>query len=980
MMRTGMAAATVAVCAAMSAGAREYVVAPDGSGTNYTASAPGALRDVLRLKFRQATDFATGDRIVLKDGVYSMKGWPGLPVTNRWCFNQADARAVLEASRLTVCSASGDPAKCVIDGGGEVADTGFFVRMATRIQGLGFRNFRAVKAPGAVMRTTAGGVIVSNCVFEANRAVKGGAVSRGEFRDCVFRGNVAETDGGAMFGAYAVVGCLFEDNLALAGNAGAVAADYPWANPKCVRCTFRRNAASKSRKWMTVGEWCVATNACVIESESTKTYGRRDGGPYVNSVRVKPGDDLCAARDRLRRERNPRGSAEIVFAPGTYHVGTNVLWLDRRDDAMTLRAEKPGTVVFSGAFDFPASEFRPVAEVAPKLLPRLAEAARGRILARKLTAAELAAFVPERKDFVNGRTVVFFPFQQNPPYPYCSDNPRGSFAENLEVQPLFAVDDRLMTCARWPNRGEVVTQASTVSPDTNRCARWSWEGADIYFDYKPNGWETAKVRVRGWDAVSNRVITAGKVPHPKKVRFFFNILEELDAPGEWCVDRSEGVLCLCPDERFAKGSLCSIACLRKPFLRISDTTDVRIEGLDFARKIMEPAVLVENGERVTLEGCRFRALGHLALAISGWTNTVRSCDFTDLYLGAIDLIGGSARNLQKGNCLVENCLFERCGTVKESGDMLQLKGCGNTVRHCLIRETPHAGLNFGGPLMTMEYNRFVDTCYANGDCGALYGWGAMMSLGSVIRFNDVGGMRGGYNHGIYLDDCTSGCLVYGNVVRDCGSRNIMLGGGRNLVISNNVCIAGPEGIYCDNRGLFWPQLVKHREILASIVKQYGFTNELWMSTFPYIPHWCEDVKDTNMLAHTDNTYVNNLVVDLTGAMWSAGNLAEVKNLQGPPDRLVSSGNVYVRPSTKNFRSMKFWRIGGFTQVNAPETNRLDIGFVDLPPIHDRKKGTPWRTGDFRLKKDAWLKTAIPGWQDIPWEKVGLYEDKWRKRL
>ena len=153
-----------------------------------------------------------------------------------------------------------------------------------------------------------------------------------------------------------------------------------------------------------------------------------------------------------------------------------------------------------------------------------------------------------------------------------------------------------------------------------------------------------------------------------------------------------------------------------------------------------------------------------------------------------------------------------------------------------------------------------------------------------------------------------------------------------------------------------------------------------MSTFPYIPHWCEDVKDTNMLAHTDNTYVNNLVVDLTGAMWSAGNLAEVKNLQGPPDRLVSSGNVYVRPSTKNFRSMKFWRIGGFTQVNAPETNRLDIGFVDLPPIHDRKKGTPWRTGDFRLKKDAWLKTAIPGWQDIPWEKVGLYEDKWRKRL
>ncbi|MBP7050470.1 MAG: hypothetical protein KBE65_05605 [Phycisphaerae bacterium] len=89
-------------------------------------------------------------------------------------------------------------------------------------------------------------VFVSNCQFEGNSAISGGAIY-GEYsrdgtilQDCVFIGNVAD-QGGALYGLqYSTVrNCVFAGNRAQRGGA----ADSECAGPEFVNCTFVANRA-----------------------------------------------------------------------------------------------------------------------------------------------------------------------------------------------------------------------------------------------------------------------------------------------------------------------------------------------------------------------------------------------------------------------------------------------------------------------------------------------------------------------------------------------------------------------------------------------------------------------------------------------------------------------------------------------------------------------------------------------------------------
>ena len=55
---------------------------------------------------------------------------------------------------------------------------------------------------------------------------------------------------------------------------------------------------------------------------------------------------------------------------------------------------------------------------------------------------------------------------------------------------------------------------------------------------------------------------------------------------------------------------------------------------------------------------------------------------------------------------------------------------------------------------------------------------------------------------VYLDDCASGTLVYGNVFYRAG-RAVMIGGGRDNTIENNIFVECPIAVHVDARGLGW---------------------------------------------------------------------------------------------------------------------------------------------------------------------------------
>ncbi len=99
---------------------------------------------------------------------------------------------------------------------------------------------------------------------------------------------------------------------------------------------------------------------------------------------------------------------------------------------------------------------------------------------------------------------------------------------------------------------------------------WVWDWADEY------------LRVARLDTAAREVHPAE--PHhgygyAKGQRFYFlNILEELDAPGEWYLDRTTGILYIWPPETPREGDV-TVSVLEEPMISLDGTSHVTVRGL-----------------------------------------------------------------------------------------------------------------------------------------------------------------------------------------------------------------------------------------------------------------------------------------------------------------------------------------------------------------------------------------------------------------
>jgi parallel beta-helix repeat protein len=111
--------------------------------------------------------------------------------------------------------------------------------------------------------------------------------------------------------------------------------------------------------------------------------------------------------------------------------------------------------------------------------------------------------------------------------------------------------------------------------------------------------------------------------------------------------------------------------------------------------------------------------------------------------------------------------------------------------------------NAGHSRNIVEYNELRDTCLECSDTGALNCWMEPeprdgLRQGHIIRYNLI--VRSG-DRAIYLDNYTSNCHVYGNVLVGAKTAAIFVHAGKNNVIENNVFAdcgsALLEGVWID---------------------------------------------------------------------------------------------------------------------------------------------------------------------------------------
>lgn len=1023
--------AVISLCCLQSGQAAVYYAAPDGSASaTCSQDDPGSIFRAFELLGRTADrgkGWDSGSELVLKDGVYDCSGRSPVPPNFK-----DKTPSLIELSFgngwATIRSECGDPKRVVISGSGR--DAGRFLTAAgrIRIRDITFRGFHTVASAAALSGLPySTRYEVSNCVFEdCESQGDGGAVARGVYKDCTFRncrsggeggaasvewgtsftgcrfeGCIAQSHGGGLklkgvFNLFcAITNCSFVGCKSLHGAGGGVYVDAdPRGKVPVIRCRFEEcfsplRLPANRRDTALCGYAMVDEGNVIVGTRMRACGGRKDGS--VNTVCVKPGDDLAAARDYLRQNRDPGRMAEVVFEDGVY-VLTNRIDFDEWDSSSIWRARHPGKVVIAGGWPFRADEMKPLGKDDP--LRRRLGATANKVVAISVPEYLRNRFAP--RSLAGGCPVWI---GMNEDYNgFVGDLPQV-YGPKYPKHPVLTIDTLPMQVARWPNAGwgsgrtwaedggyYVLAKTNVVQKGSGasncvfkvgaRVAKWETPPNDIcvcgFID--SCDYSTSRVSLEDVDRAAGTVAVRHGALGGGCRMWFLNVLEELDVPGEWCYDRSSGRIVLYPPAGMKKDSFCVLGVSTDHFFRIRGS-DIVLDGFSFTAKIAHPAVTLEGGERNVVRNCRFSGLEYEALFMSGRNSKVEFCDFTGIASAAIRFTGGDVRKDEKGGNSVENCrVWQVCQNKNgfATGGIFLDGGYGNAVRHCEIHDILEHGLDYYGFGHVIEYNRIWDVSYQFGDSGAVYSKGGGVSYGCVFRYNDISAAPG-WVHGLYLDDSTSGHIVYGNISRGYGSAGIFVGGGRDNLISNNVmCAAAGCGLLVDNRGLFWPGYANPTNILANFAKQHRFRepgNRL-AEIYPAFAAFTNDCIE--LVSPINNAWVNNVILDVNGGLASAVCGKGIKMKDG---EFVSQGNVAILTrGSADGKEPIIWYLKGIKVLKGTEAAPLESGFADVPPMEKSgRRRTAYRKGDFNLKPDALVLRECPGFKPIPWDRIGCLD-------
>jgi len=635
---------------------------------------------------------------------------------------------------------------------------------------------------------------------------------------------------------------------------------------------------------------------------------------------------LAGARDAIRALKRggplPSGGVVVEVAGGVYELA-KTLELGAEDSG-----EEGSTIIYRAA---PGEEVRLVGGKVvtgwqlvadPAVLERLEPSARGKVWQANLKELGIDDF----GNVASGGVELFF-------------------------------NDEPARLARWPNADFVkIRDVTKEAPETSHGRTGSKVGNFYYDGDRPLRWKDEKdIWLHGywfWDwadqyqqvesiDTEQQLVRLAQPYHgygylPGARYYALNVLAELDEPGEWQLDRETGTIYFWPPNSLEPSSLeqgsleqgrpmvSAIATLAM----LQDVSHVRLEGF-VMEAVRGAAVKIADGTGVQIVDCTIRNTGDIAVDIRGGSkNAVIGCDISHTAGGGISLDGGDLATLTPGEHLAENNHIHHYARWKRTyTPAVAISGVGNRIRHNLFNDAPHNAVQLTGNDHLIEFNEFHHVCLETDDVGAFYMGRDWTQRGNVVRYNyfhHLGRHGGGVGvMAIYLDDWASGTAVYGNICFQAG-RAVLIGGGRDNLVENNVFVDCTPSIHVDARGLGW-------------AKSY--------------------------FDGSDNTLFDRLqAVDYRHPPWSDRYPVLLTLLDDEP--IMPKGNVIARNISVGGRWLDL--ADGLTDA----TVKIEDNLVDVDPLFvDRAKD------DFRLQPTS--PAFKLGFKAIPVEKIGLNQSKLR---
>lgn len=460
------------------------------------------------------------------------------------------------------------------------------------------------------------------------------------------------------------------------------------------------------------------------------------------------------------------------------------------------------------------------------------------------------------------------------------------------------VNAQPMTLARWPNEGWArtgqVIDTGIVTSDGNRAVtpdNISPQGGIFTYDgQRPARWQNATDMLLhgfwGWDWFDQaipvgRIDTTAKTiqldrPHhygikPNHRYYALNLIEELDQPGEYFIDRNTHTLYLWPPAPLKNASF-ELTRLVQPLIILRNVSNVTIENLTLEMSRAD-GVHIEGGHNNRIINCTIRNLGKSAVVINGGTDhQISHCEISHLGRGGVLMSGGDRPTLTPANHIAtDNHIHHFAQRIRTYQPAIQLNGVGQTAAHNLIHDAPHNAILFGGNDHTIERNEIHDVCLDTGDVGVIYTGRDWTARGTVIRWNYIHDCIGpGMLHGaqgIYLDDCASGIEVTGNIIHKA-YRGMLIGGGRDNIIRHNLIINSEIPIHVDARALGWMKHhVQDDGTLMVRLRAMPYQQPPWSERYPTLvpildeapPEPRGNILEHNIMVNSDQMEIHNPV-------------------------------------------------------------------------------------------------------------------------
>jgi parallel beta-helix repeat protein len=720
---------------------------------------------------------------------------------------------------------------------------------------------------------------------------------------------------------------------------------------------------------------CLLTLAALSLSTSAlarDVYVAPSGNDRNPGTKTKPLASLEAAQALARKQKSPT----VWLATGQYELRSPLV-LDARDSRTTWRAALGANVSLLGGKSIAPSHLTPVTD--PQIRKRLTPAAAQSVVKVDLVALGIRDF-GQHKQF--GHSIAVSPaplevFFNHEPLTLARYPNTGSLLLGKIIDP-----------GSVPRTGDYTERGGTFTYTDPRHASWVGQ-RDIWLQGTFNyGFADDYLRVESIDPEKKQVklvqphlygLGAGQ-PYQQYVAH--NILEELDSPGEWYLDRAAGALYLWPPAPL-KGATLQVSLLEEPVLCLENARNVTMRDLtvEVSRGI---GIYLEGGSQNKIIGCTVRNVGTSGIFMgqgahqtfphvtvddytgvpvsrqvgnlqghlynntvwerhAGDHQTIQGCEVYNTGSGGIVLSGGSKKQLTRGNNTVERCRihdYNRRNKFLWAG--INVDGCGNRVAHCELYNSDYQGIYVHGNEHVFEFNEVHHVTRNSNDTSPWYLGRDPSDRGNIVRYNYFHhcGNPARMTMGIYCDDSTTGVQVYGNVFYQMQMTHGVLfsNTGWDLTMTGNIIIeplaatAEISAHYYTWAAAEAPQMFGEKGLLRKrLLESVNILAPPYSTRYPELKTYLDPIipgKEWEGMRARGNRLAGNLIVG------------------GPADPVSLLGGKYAQLVSENN-----W------------VTMTDPGFVD------------YKNKDFRLRPDSDVFQKIRGFVAPPFAKMGLRVDK-----